>query len=135
MAANVKSDVEFENLVKDYFDKSKFTSSVKAEFSELFIKYSRYPEVKMFCLEMIKNSYELSKKTYEDLQKVDFRESVKKELYDAIMRHNYLADVHDISLEAQKSITKEHNETVDKINKSTSEKSTNTMKIKNIRLR
>ena len=135
MEVNTIKQEKFEKMVKAYFESSNFSDEKKAEFAKLFIKYSRYYEVKKFCLEMIKNSYELSKKTYEDLQKVDFKDSVEKELYDAIMNHNYLADVHDVSLEAQKAITKEHNEIVDEINKSTSEKSTNIKKIKNIDLR
>lgn len=132
---NIENQEQFEKLVRDYFESSNFSNEKKAEFAELFIKYSRYDSIKNYVLNVIKKSYDYKNDLLENLEKTGLKDRVKREFYNEIMKYNYLADVHDVAAEARDSVVDDHNDRLEKIKKTSSDKSRNSMREKNSKLK
>ena len=54
MEVNTIKQEEFEKIVRDFFAKSEFNNETIEKFSQIFIKYSRYDNIKEYCLNTIK---------------------------------------------------------------------------------
>lgn len=122
MEVNTIKQEEFEKIVRDFFAKSEFNNETIEKFSQIFIKYSRYDNIKEYCLNTIKEAYEYAANIKKDLEKTDFKEKEKEKIYDVMMKNSYLMDVGNVVVKSQSAIVKEHNDIVGRLNKTTVEK-------------